>query len=242
MDWQMIKERICEGRKFTLTGQGCRVLSDTIMPSGGAVYIHMLSRQGSLFVHDGGAAVDELARHGVDVSSTVGVRKMLKQTKFGLSNEGQVFRERVDLDQAAVGIALVADASLRAATYMLARATGAQVRPLDRQVKDALRVRYPTGRPDYSFNGKNRQHTFDFGVTVEGETFLVQAVSPDRASISAAIVKAIDAREAPGGNVHPIFVFDPHAEWKAGDLNMLEFGGVSMEVGRIEREALPLAA
>lgn len=242
MKWQIIKSTLCEGRDFTLTDQGCRVRADTMMPSGGCIEIHIQSRMSGLYLHDGGAAFDEMARHALEVKSTGGLKRMLAQTGFGLTDNGEVFRDGFSIDKVAIGVALVADASLRAASFMASHSKRPASFPIDRKVKDALRLRYPTGRPDFHFNGKNRQHKFDFGVTVDGETFLVQSVTPDMSSVSSAVLKAIDAKEAPDVNVRPILVFDRNAGWNSGELNMLEFGGTGMELARIEKELLPLAA
>ena len=71
---------------------------------------------------------------------------------------------------------------------------------------------------------------------------LLQAVSPDQSSVSAAIVKGIDAKEAPGSNVVPLFVYDPADHWQSGTLGMLDFGGRGIAIDAIQSGTLPLAA
>ena len=71
---------------------------------------------------------------------------------------------------------------------------------------------------------------------------LVQAVSPDMSSVSSAVLKALDAKQAPNVRVRPILVFDRKAGWNSSELNMLELGGEGMEFERLEREIAPLAA
>lgn len=240
-DWQVIRTAICEGRRFALTEQGAKVMSDTIMPSGMAINIHIEQRQNGLFLHDGCAAFDELARHGLGFSKDGLLASMLRKTNFGVS-EGMIFREKVALDNIAVGIAITADASFRAATYMLENADSPKVRALDVRVRDALRLRYPMGRPNFVVEGKNRQHTFDFGVVLDGETVLVEAVIPEAASINAAIVKALDVAQSETINARPVFVYDPLAKWKSGQLSLLNLGGRSIEADQLESAAPLLAA
>jgi len=230
MDWQSIKAAICEGRHFTVADQECHVLSDVIMPSGGAIRVHIQPRMDFLYLHDGGAAFDELARHGIVTRSLRGVQAMMRETNFRMDSDGLIWRDRVPLERVAVGVALLADASYRAVTYMMARAPMRSAEPLDQRVKSTLHHRYPAGRPNFTFQGKNRQHTFDFGLTVDDRTILVEAVTPDSSSVAAAIVKALDAKEA-SPNVTPLFVFDPADHWASGNLNMLKLGGKGVEIG-----------
>ncbi|MEJ6010150.1 hypothetical protein [Novosphingobium aquae] len=241
MEWRLIREAICQGRLFREHADGCSVLADTIMPSGLAIRIHIQPRGDQLFLHDGGAAFDEIARHGLTFSKTPRLRSMLRETGFNVSNEGRVFRDHFPLAKVAIAIALTADASFRAATFMIERADVGVSRPLDKEVKEALRLRFPEGRPDFKVTGKNRQHTFDFGMTMGDRTIVVQAVTPDPTSINAAIVKALDISQAPEAKAKAIFVFDPLASWKAGQLNMLELGGESFTLERIKAPGLPLS-
>jgi hypothetical protein len=242
MDWESIRKAICDGRQFSSNEQGARVLSDIIMPSGGMVFVNLQFRHGSLFGHDGGSAFDELAKHGMEVGSMMGVRRMLAKTSFRVSDDGLIWRDRVDPASASLLVSLVADASLRAAQYLLARGRFSTAAPLDQRVKDTMRRRFPGGRTNFAFQGKNRQQVFDFGIVVEGKTVLIEAVTPDSASVSAAIVKGLDASQAPGANVIPLFVYDPSDEWKSGSLNMLQFGGTGISIDRISEGSLPIAA
>lgn len=242
MDWQQVKAAICEGRRFRLTDAGCRVLADTLMPSGAMVYVHIQSRSDSLSAHDGGAAFDELARTGGTISSLAGLNRMLSETNFRVTEDGVIWRDRIPIDKAATAIVLVSDASVRAARYLIEHASVKSGPPLSQRVKEALQVRFPNGRANFSFEGRHRQHTFDYGFVTQDRTYLVQAVSPDSTSISAAIVKGLDAQEAEHGNVVPIFAYDPSEKWLSGALGMLNLGGTRMTVDALKQSALPLAA
>lgn len=232
MDWNRIKEAICAGRDFTVLDQECRVLSDIIMPSGGTVFVHIQPRHGELFLNDGGAAFDELARNAIEVRSLRGVRAMLADDDLLMADDGRIWCERLPLDKAAIGVSIVADASLRAAAYMTARGFFARSNPLDTRVKEALRRRYPQGRSSFAFEGKNRQHVFDFGAPLDNRVVLIDAVTPEAASINSAIVKAIDARQA-NSNVISLFVYDALDDWPSGSLSMLALGGRSVELSSI---------
>jgi hypothetical protein len=225
-----------------LTDHGARVWSDFLMPSGSVIPVHLQLRHGELFAHDGGAAFNEMAAHGLDVTSLVGVRRMLEKNGARLTDDGVIWCDRMRPELAASVVSLVADASLRAAQYLISHGRFASVEPLDQRMKKALRTRYPEGRQNFAFQGKNREHMFDFGVKLDDRTFLVEAVTPDQASVSSAIVKGIDASQAPGANVVPLFVYDPTDSWKSGALNMLAFGGTGVSIERISSGLLPLAA
>lgn len=242
MDWQRVKSVICEGRRFTLTDGGCRVLADTIMPSGGLIYVHLQSRVDDLSAHDNGAAFDELSRHGGTISGLSGLRRLLAETNFRVTDDGVIWRDHIAIDKAANAITMIADASFRAATYLLDHATLKTGIPLNERVKRALHLRFPQGRENFTFEGKHRQHTFDYGFAVDGSVYLVQSVNPDPQSVSAAIVKGLDAREGDKANVVPIFAYDPADRWPSGSLGMLDLGGYGMTVEALKQSALPLAA
>jgi len=229
MDWKSVKTAICEGRRFTETADGCSVVSDTLMPSGGVIKVHFVAKTDHLMAHDGGAAFDELARHAVEISSLRGVRRMLAETNFNLNDDGTVWRDRFKINEAPIAVALIADASVRAAAYMMAKGKVRGGAPLDQRLRDELRRRFPDGHPNYEFAGKHRQHRFDFGMQDGDRTILVQSVSPEQSSIASAILKGLDAK-AEGSNVVPIFVFDRHDRWSSGSLGMLDLGGRSMEI------------
>lgn len=242
MDWQGVKSAICEGREFSVEADGCRVLSDTLMPSGALIYIHFQARTDHLMAHDGGAAFDELARHAVQISGMRGVRDMLSETGFQISTDGTIWRERFSVAEAPVAVSLVADASVRAAAYMMSRGKVRTAPPLDERVRSAMKERFPQGRSNFEFSGRHRQHKFDFGLIDDNRTILVQAVNPEQSSIASAIVKGLDAQAVEGTNVIPIFVFDPADHWSSGSLNMLGLGGRRVEISAISAGNLPLAA
>lgn len=234
MNWQEIKEALCAARDFTPVNGGVRVLADTLMPSGGLIYVHMQLRDGRLFMHDNGAAFDELAQYGRQNKSASPVRRLLNETGFGLTDQGQVFRDGINLDQAASGLSLVADASLRAAQYMLAHSKSRIGQPLDVRVRDLLHRRFPDGEVNVKFTGLARQQTFDFGIRQGEETILVDAVSPDLSSVNAAIVKSMDVARARDERARPILVYDSRDGWSSDAMNLLAMAaGERMSIERI---------
>jgi hypothetical protein len=242
MDWQRVKSAICEGRRFALTDGGCRVLSDTLMPSGGLIYVHFQSRIDDLSAHDNGAAFDELSRHGGSIPNLAGLRRMLAETRFRVTDDGIIWRDHIAFDKAASAITMIADASHRAASFLVDHAIIKAGVPLNQRVKEALHHRFPQGRSNFAFEGKHRQHTFDYGFAVDDRTYLVQSVNPDPQSVSSAIVKGLDARQAEQSNVVPIFAYDPADKWPSGSLGMLDLGGFGMTVDALKRSTLPIAA
>lgn len=233
MDWQAIKETLCAARDFSPVRDGYRVLADTMLPSGALIHVHMQMREGHLFMHDDGAAFDELPRVGAELSSAHGVRKFLSETNFGLTPKGEIFRDKIAMEDVAVGVSLVADASLRAATFMLSRAKVRAGQPLDARVKAALRQRFPGGSADYRFAGLAKQQKFDFGMELDGQIILVDAVSPDISSVNSAIVKSLDAKGAPNSRVRPILVYDERDHWPSDAMNLLGLAGERMEFKRV---------
>lgn len=242
MDWAGIRRRICEARRFSETPEGLRLLSDIIMPSGGVVWVTIQPRGTTFSAHDNGAAFNELARHAGEVSDLRGVRRMLAETNFRLTNDGVIWCDDLVESNIAECVSFIADASLRAAEYLISHATVTGRVRLDSRVKDALRIRYPQGRPDYVIQGLNRQHTFDFGVAVDDELVVVQSVTPDAHSISAAIVKGLDASKSRDAKVRSILVYDPSDDWGSDRLNMLQLAGAeAMDVARLSITREPLS-
>lgn len=232
--WEEIKAALCAARRFSAVHDGFRVLADTMMPSGNLIHVHIQLRDGLLFMHDNGASFDELAQHGAECKSSVQIRKMLAETNFRLTPEGFIFRDKVRPEEVGTGVALVADASLRAAQFMLAHAKVKVGKALDVRVRDALRQRYPQGMTNFKFTGHARQQTFDFGFDHEGETILVDAVSPDISSVNAAIVKSLDAIQSSTGRARPILVFDERDNWPSDAMNLLAMaGGERMSFQRV---------
>jgi hypothetical protein len=241
-EWASIRRQICEARRFSEGPEGLRLLSDVIMPSGGLVWVTIQPRGSGFSAHDSGAAFEELARHAAEIGDLRGVRRMLAETNFRLTDDGVIWADNFDHSNVFEAASFVSDASLRAAHYLLDRALVPVGARLDSRVKDALRLRYPDGRPDFMIQGLNRQHTFDFGVTIEGETILVQSVTPDHASISAAIVKGLDASKTPRSRVKSIFVYDSNDDWGSDRLNMLELAGASaIDFSRLAQVDAPLS-
>ena len=176
-------------------------------------------------MHDNGASFNELACNGASIKSSAPVRRMLAETGFYLTDDGLVCRGGFDPSDVGVGVAMVADASLRAAQYMLAHSKVKVGSPLDVRVRDALRRRYPEGMTHYRFTGKARQQTFDFGFEHDGETVLVDAVSPDISSVNAAIVKSLDAKGSTIARARPILIYDERDNWPSDTMNLLKMSG-----------------
>lgn len=239
MDWLEIKEALCAARDFTSVRDGVRVLSDTMMPSGMLIYVHMQMRGEKLFMHDNGAAFDELAQHGRQSKTATPVRRLLSETGFGLTAEGQIFRDGIAPKEVGGGVSLIADASLRAAQYMLAHSKARIGQPLDVRVRDALHRRFPGGELNIRFTGLARQQTFDFGLRDGNETILVDAVSPDLSSVNAAIVKSLDVARAPDARVRPILVYDANDVWTSDAMNLLAMApGERMSFERVSEGRL----
>lgn len=225
MDWQAIRQAICEGRRFEETQKGRSVVADTMMPSGHVIRIYMRADHDKLVLHDDGAAFDELAAQGREATSLSGVRHLLSEIDLRLDETGTIFMDRLDPANVAAGIAILADASLRAAQFMLARSRPRRGMALDKALQDRLRVAFPDGRPNFRFNGRSRQHKFDFGMARDGQTILVDAVTPDASSVNAAVVKTLDALRSTDEKARPILVYDAKDGWRSDMLGLLTMGG-----------------
>lgn len=242
MDWSGIRRQICEARRYAEAPEGLRLLSDVILPSGGLVWVTIQPRGSGFSAHDGGAAFEELSRNAVDVSDLRGVRRMLSETEFRVGDDGVIWADGFTAENVAEAVSFVSDASARAAIYLLAHAGMPGGTRLDSRVKDALRLRYPNGKSDFTLQGLHRPHTFDFGVSFANELVVVQSVTPDPVSISAAIVKGLDAEKAPNVHVRSILVYDADDDWGSDRLNMLEIGGArAIDVSRLSLAQEPLS-
>lgn len=242
MDWQSIQRTLCAAREFAQVHDGYRVLADTLMPSGGLIHVHIQMRDGVLSMHDNGAAFDELALYGAELKSNVGIRRFLGETAFELTNDGTIFRHGIAPEDVAVGVSLVADASLRAANFMLSHAKIQTGQPLDVRLKAAMIRRYPSGRANFKFDGKARQQRFDYGLEIDDQVVLVEAVSPDLSSVNAAIVKSLDARNSIAARARPILVYDERDHWPADALNLLAMAGERVSFKSIDGGQFKIAA
>ncbi len=150
-----------------------------------------------------------------------------------------IWRDHIKIEKAAMAIMMVADASVRAA-YLLDYATIKAGVPLNQRVKEASQLRFPQGHPNDTLEGKHRQHTFDYCFAVQDRTYRVQSVIPDPSSVSSAIVKGLDARDAEQSNGVAIFAYDPSDKLPPGSLGILHFGGFGMTAEALKRGDLPL--
>jgi len=242
MDWQLVREALCAGRRFTPTQPGYSALADTMMPSGASIEIFMQPDHEFLKLHDNGAAFDELARTGREIRSMSGLRRIVEASGCRLSPNGQIFLERLEPEKVSVGVAILADCSLRSALYLIEHSAVVKRDALDARVKEALRAHFPSGRPNWTVQGAKRQHRFDFGLELDGETVVVQTVTPYGSSISSAIVKGLDARKAPNSKIRPILVYDAEDHWSGENLAMLAYGGEPISSVRALEGKLNIAA
>lgn len=225
MDWQSVKAALCEGRRFTATARGYSVIADTMMPSGGVIEIFLQSDRELLTLHDGGAAFDELARNGLEARSLSGVRRLADEIGCRLNDDGALFMDRVPIGKIAGSVAVLADLSLRSALFLQQHAAKRRRSNLDARIQATLILRFPEGRANYIFQGRRRQHSFDFGYEAEGHTVLVEAVTPESATINAAIVKSMDSSKAEEGRAFPILVYDASDGWNSDALGLLAYSG-----------------
>ena len=242
MDWELVKDALCAGRRFSQTQPGYSALADTMMPSGASIEIFMQPDHEFLRLHDNGAAFDELARTGREVRSITGLRRLVDASGCRLSVNGQIFLERLEPEKVFAGLAILADCSLRSAHYLIEHSITMKRVALDERVKEALLVRFPDGRPNWMVQGAKRQHRFDFGVHLDGETVVVQTVRPDSSSISSAIVKGLDAKASPSSTVRPVLVYDADDQWSGENLAMLAYGGEPISAERAIAGRLTFAA
>ncbi|HUD91233.1 hypothetical protein [Sphingobium sp.] len=243
MDWQEIRQALCDARGFKPVHDGHSVRADTMMPSGAVIRLHIQFRDGKISVHDNGASFDELARHGGELKSNVGVKRMLAETNFELMPTGEIFRHGFEPKQVGLAVALVADASLRAANFMLAHAKVKTGLPLDVRLKNTMLRRYPAGRADFKVDGKARLQKFDFGLQTENEVVVLEAVSPDLSSVNAAIVKSLDVRQSVEVRARPIMVYDDSQDhWPADAMNLLAMAGERVSFRSLDAGQFLLAA
>lgn len=222
MDWQDIRKALCDARRFEPARDGFALRADTMMPSGAVITIHVQMRNNLLSLHDNGAAFDELVRHGRSVKSIGGVQRMLTETGFELQPTGEIFRHNVNPVDVALGVSLLADASLRAAQYLLSRSKAKIGLPLDVRLKEVLAIRYPNGHADFKVEGMARQQKFDFGIRTNAGIIVLEAVTPDPSSVNAAIVKSLDAAQSAAERTRPILVYDDDQDdWPSDTMGLL---------------------
>lgn len=242
MDWAKIQRSICEARSFRVTPEGMSLIADTIMPSGMIIRVFLQPDHGLFTLHDGGAAFDELARIGRSVSSMTGVRRLLSEINLRMTDDGAIFMDQVEQNDLGVAVSVLADASFRAASFLVSHSKVPRSAPLDQQLRDILRLRHRNGVPNTRIQGRNRQHKFDFSFDRNGETVAVDAVTPDITAVNAAVVKALDVLRNTERTVRPVLVYDAADGWDSSLLNTLAMGGGEYVSFDAVREGLQLAA
>jgi hypothetical protein len=216
--------------------RGVLVTTDCLYPDGTAVVVVVSGgeRGETLIVHDDGGATDALVSAGRASVRASGIMRMIAQ-RFDLRvSEGAITSAPSPIADVAALIPLVANASQEAARRLLEASVPLRRRDVPGEAVRALQA----WRPDIEIHrehavlgASSRTHRFDlFAPLPGGAALLIDAVTPDAASVNAAVVANFDVGRRRDARFARAIVFDPDMIEKFGPGNLALLGEAALTI------------
>jgi hypothetical protein len=223
---------ICEDVKTALasfdicveTSDGARVVTHCLYPSFTPIHVFVSKFGDGYHVHDGGGAYRSAWNHGCD--ENVISRAMNRHSqKFRVTAiKSTLAVDVTSADWLKSAILAVANASSAVAYAAVEHVVATNENRLKDRIFGALKtvVREKSIGRSYSVTGRSGKiHEFDFGVNLDDNLLLIDAVSPHHVSVSAKYVAFADA--GANDNDHALgkfAVFDKILD--AGDVSLMQ--------------------
>ena len=220
-----IHREICSFSAVWETENGYGLNTHCLYPSGTSVPVFITVGQDTVFVSDGGSAVNELNSGGRFLTDHIKskIKKDLKKEGLSFANEG-IFLRNYKKEDIAAAVLLVANASRDVADWGLSNISLAQKRNFKEQLETLLVRKFSMRiEKNHSVIGKsNKSHRFDYLVKLKDENILlVDAVTPEPNSFNRSIVSNLDVREADNPHISQRIIYNDEFSWKAADLSLL---------------------
>jgi hypothetical protein len=210
-------------------GEG-RVVVPThcLYPSNGIINAIVEGGSREYRVHDDGGALDEFEssggrlRDGLPILRIVAARQGLSVSNFGIIRSPLIGQSEL-----AATICLVANASKEGAHELVDRLRPPSKRNFRAELAKMLEVEFGHDRIQRTpvIGRSNKPHKFDYVIQIaRTRRLLLDAVTPEPSSISAAVVAHLDVREANRPELVQRIVYDDDEPWNAADLNILAMG------------------
>jgi hypothetical protein len=228
------------------SGSTVIVPTHCLYPSNGIVNVYVEGGRELFLVHDDGGAFDQLhSVGGYEAAPMSIIRNAVRRKGLGVSDSRAIFAKDIPLDGLAGAIALVANGSQDAAHHLVNRLRPLARRTLTEEVETILDLKFPSRwkREEAHVGASNKQHRFDYAVSLKNDVkLLMDIVKPEASSINAAVVAHLDVRNAhPTGLVHRV-IYDDRDNWSSENLSLLGVGATPIPVSVANQVLERLAA
>lgn len=205
------------------------VTTDCLYADGTSVVVTVVgARNGeTVVVHDDGGAEDRLAASGRRLKWPEKILERVARRWHLKVEDLRLTAEHASVDDLAVLIPIVANASREAAEQLISASTPRVRRDLVEEVVAALGRKMPDRHlnRNYAVGGASRRaYQFDVAVDVrDGVTLLVEAVSASERSVNGMVAANFDIGHRTDHQFPRIMVYDPSDQdrFKAGALSLL---------------------
>ena len=241
-----VRAALLEWPTASVVGPSVVVPTHCLYPSNGIVNVYVEEGRELFLVHDDGGAFDQLhAAGGYEASPMSIIRNAVRRKGLAVSDNRAIYAKDVPREGLVGAIALVANASQDAAHSLISRMRPMARRVLTEEVETILDLRFPSRwkREEAHIGYSNKQHRFDYAVSLKNDsTLLMDIVKPEASSINAAVVAHLDVQRAkPKGLVHRV-IFDDEDKWSSENLSLLGVGAVPIPMSVANQVLERLAA
>lgn len=228
-----------------ISGSRIAVHTHCLYPSNGVVVVFVEGGFQQFQVHDDGGALDELISSGGGLRDAVRIlRGVAGRQGLLVSDTGVIRSPRIGESDLTSTICLVANVSKDAATELVDRIRAPVRHNFREELERMLKMEFGEERiQKVAIVGRsNKPHKFDYVIRLrEDRQLLIDAVTPEPSSISAAVVSHLDVRETKRRDLIQRIVYDDDESWAAADLSILSMGAPVVAF-RFAREALKRVA
>lgn len=245
--FEMITFQISRWPKPVMTDFGVEVSTHCLFESGSTARVMVVPKGGGFIVHDQGQGIEEFTNEGGDNPRAIAILKShFRDRGIAVSVKGEIMSPCVLADEIAPTIALIANASIEASHLLLSKWKPRLRRNFKRLLKQILETEFAQSHPKQSvkvLGSSLKQHTFDFSLDSNGgRLILMDAVHNDANSISSAVLRNLDVKNAHRPDFEQRIVYDETEDWRAEDLNLLRLGAKAVPIRRIPEVLSRLAA
>lgn len=228
-------------------GDGLRLTTQCMYPSNGLVQVVVRGGGRFVTVSDDGGAVDEAESAGIDLRGrgSDGVLLRVVEPQGLRVQKGVIFSGPIPVEDVAVSILLVANASKEVAHWLYDHARMPRTRDFKEMLASFLSARFHERllHDEKIVGSSNKAHKFANVVILNsGKRLIVDPVTNDPASINARVVANFDVKHAANSNVIQRIVYDDEETWSPSDLNLLQVGAPVVRFSRSSDAIERLAA
>ena len=208
---------------------GVRVTTHCMYPSHSYVRVFVRGGTDTFVVTDEGSALREIEAAGAEVTN---FDRLLRPfvTKQGLQvAKGAISSPYCKVDEIAVAVTLVANASRDAADWLFSHTKVKRHRNFKAMLRTMLEEKFSHLGQDTLVGKSNKPHKFEHMISLpDGKRIVVDPVFHDPGSINARVIANLDVKMAGYPNLEQQLVYDDREEWEPQDLNLLQVGATAV--------------